>query len=163
MMQIRRADDHDLADVAGVDLEQTAGGHVETGDEFHEEQTKLLRASKISKWTTVGLTLALLILWPFPMYGSSYVFSKPFFTGWVTVGIIWIFASFGAVGLFPVFEGRRTLKHTAQSIFWDLTGKKHPKAIHAERVIVGKKQASSSDDISKKDSATVDEEKLRNA
>ncbi|KAI1196320.1 Na+/solute symporter [Nemania serpens] len=163
MMQIRRADDNDLADVAGVDLEQTAAGHVETSDEFHEEQTKLLRASKISKWTTLGLTLALLILWPFPMYGSSYVFSKPFFTGWVTVGIIWIFGSFGAVGLFPVFEGRRTLKHTVQCIIWDLTGKKHPKTIHGERAMVGGKQASSSDEISKKDSAQVDEEKLRNA
>lgn len=163
MMQIRRADDHDLADVAGVDLEQRADGHVETGDEFHEEQTKLLRASKISKWTTIGLTLALLILWPFPMYGSSYVFSKPFFTGWVTVGIIWIFGSFGAVGLFPVFEGRHTLRHTAQSVFWDLTGKKHPKTIRAERVMVGERQVSSSDEVSKKDSATVDEEKLRDA
>ena len=28
-----------------------------------------------------------------PMFGSAYVFSKPFFTGWVVVGILWIFFS----------------------------------------------------------------------
>jgi urea-proton symporter len=160
MTQIRRADDHDLADVAGVDLEQTAGGHVETSDEFHEEQTKLLRASKISRWMTIGLTLALVIVWPFPLYGTSYVFSKPFFTGWVTVGIIWIFGSLGTVGLFPVFQGRHTLVHTAKSIYWDLSGRKHPKPVHAERVVQDEKRASSSDVPSKKDSATVDEDKL---
>lgn len=60
------------------------------------------------------------------MYGSGYIFSKQFFTGWVVVGIIWIFCSLFAVGLFPVFEGRKTLAHTAKAIFMDLTGKKHP-------------------------------------
>lgn len=132
MMTIRRGDDHDLAATAGVDLENTLGGHVETTNEFAEEQSKLMRASKISKWTTVGLTLAFLILWPFPMYGSNYVFSKPFFTGWVTVGIIWIFCSLGAVGLFPIFEGRLTLARTFRAIALDLTGKRHVKAIRAE-------------------------------
>ncbi|KAI1092870.1 Na+/solute symporter [Rostrohypoxylon terebratum] len=132
MMAIRRGDDHDLAATAGVDLEQTVGGHEETTNEFADEQVKLMRASKISKWTTVGLTLAFLVLWPFPMYGSSYVFSKPFFTGWVTVGIIWIFCSLGAVGLFPVYEGRITLVRTLKAIALDLSGKKHVKAIHIE-------------------------------
>ncbi|KAI1101274.1 Na+/solute symporter [Jackrogersella minutella] len=132
MMDIRRGDDHELADTAGVDLEQTVGGHVETTNEFAEEQSKLTRASTISKWTTVGMTLAFLVLWPFPMYGSNYVFSKPFFTGWVTVGIIWIFCSLGAVGLFPVFEGRQTLARTCKAIVLDLTGKRHVKAIRAE-------------------------------
>lgn len=56
------------------------------------------------------------------MYGTAYIFSKPFFTGWVSVGIIWIFCSFIAVGLFPVFEGRKTLVRTAKYIYLDLTG-----------------------------------------
>ncbi|KAI1478293.1 Na+/solute symporter [Daldinia eschscholtzii] len=132
MMAIRRGDDHELAATAGMDLEQTAAGHVETTNELAEEQAKLARASKISKWTTVGLTISFLVLWPFPMYGSSYVFSKPFFTGWITVGIIWIFCSLGAVGLFPVFEGRQTLARTFRAIAFDLSGKKSIRAIRAE-------------------------------
>lgn len=61
------------------------------------------------------------------MYGSGYIFSKQFFTGWVVVGIIWIFCSLFAVGVFPVFEGRKTLAYTAKAIFLDVTGKKHPR------------------------------------
>ena len=75
-----------------------------------------------------------------PMYGSGYIFSKPFFTGWVTVGIIWIFCSFFAVGLFPVFEGRKTLAYTVKCIYQDLTGKKHPRAMHPNPVMVGESQ-----------------------
>ncbi|KAH6623985.1 Sodium:solute symporter family-domain-containing protein [Chaetomium sp. MPI-SDFR-AT-0129] len=134
MMEIRRGDDHDLADAAGMDLEDIPGGHNETTVEFDEEQRKLSRAGKISKTATVVMTLAFLILWPMPMYGSGYIFSKPFFTGWVTIGIIWIFCSFIGVGLFPLFESRATLARTAKNIFLDVTGKSHPKTIHAQAV-----------------------------
>lgn len=68
-----------------------------------------------------------------PLYGTGYIFSKPFFTGWVVVGIIWIFCSFIGVGLFPIYEGRETLARTCKYIWWDVTGKKNVKAIHAEQ------------------------------
>jgi hypothetical protein len=88
MAAIRRGDDHDLAAEADVDLELVPGAS--RGSEAEEviEQRKLLRASTIAKTMTVILTLALLVLWPMPMYGSGYVFSEKFFTGWVVVGII---------------------------------------------------------------------------
>lgn len=53
MMEIRKGDDHDLADTAGLDLEEIPGGRSETQVEFEEEQKKLHRASKISKIATV--------------------------------------------------------------------------------------------------------------
>jgi urea-proton symporter len=53
MLEIRKGDDHDLAQDAGLDLEETVGGHEETQVEFEEEQRKLERAGKISKITTV--------------------------------------------------------------------------------------------------------------
>ncbi|ERS96885.1 urea active transporter [Sporothrix schenckii 1099-18] len=128
MMDIRQGDD---ADVDGVvvdaDLEDSVPApRVATaisGPEFEEEQKKLTRAGRISKVSTVFLAVSFLVLWPMPMYGSGYVFSKPFFTGWVTIGIIWIFLSLCAVGIYPVFEGRKTLVHTLKSIGRDLVGK----------------------------------------
>ncbi|KAK4234926.1 Sodium:solute symporter family-domain-containing protein [Achaetomium macrosporum] len=132
MMDIRRGDDHDLAASAGLDLEEIPGGHSESSAAFEAEQKKLARAGKISKTATVVMTLAFLVLWPMPMYGSGYIFSKPFFTGWVTVGIIWIFCSFIGVGLFPVFESRATLGRTVRNIYLDLTGRSHPRTIHAQ-------------------------------
>lgn len=67
-----------------------------------------------------------------PLYGTGYIFSKSFFTGWVSVGIIWIFCSFIGVGLFPVFESRRTLARTVKNVYLDLTGKSHPRTIQAQ-------------------------------
>lgn len=49
MMSIRRADDHDLADDAGLDLEEDVrGGRQESQAEFEREQAMLSRAFKIS-------------------------------------------------------------------------------------------------------------------
>ncbi len=134
MMNIRKGDDHDLAAQAGVDLENTVGGREETTAEFEDEQKKLARAGRISKSSTAFLAVAFLVLWPMPMYGSGYIFSKKFFTGWVVVGIIWIFCSLGAVGVYPIFEGRKTLAHTFKSIALDLAGKGPRRTIQAEEV-----------------------------
>ncbi|KIM98023.1 hypothetical protein OIDMADRAFT_83017, partial [Oidiodendron maius Zn] len=85
MAAIRKGDDHDLAEAAHIDLELIPGeANVSAEDEAIEQQ-KLLRASKIAKTMTVFLTFALLVLWPMPMYGTGYIFSKKFFTGWVVV------------------------------------------------------------------------------
>lgn len=61
-----------------------------------------------------------------PMYGSGYVFSKKFFTGWVSVGILWLFCSAFCVGLYPLFEGRHSMVHTLRGIVRDLTGRGKP-------------------------------------
>ncbi|TGO58879.1 hypothetical protein BCON_0050g00100 [Botryotinia convoluta] len=130
MSDIRRGDDHDLADAADVDLELVPGETRASAAEEALEQTKLLRASKIAKGMTVILTVALLILWPMPMYGSGYIFSEKFFTGWVVVGIIWLIGSTLTVGVYPVFEGRHSLARTAKAIYLDITGKQHPSKHH---------------------------------
>lgn len=145
MRMIRKGDDNDLADAAGVDLELVPGQSNQSDAEQRAEQHKLLKASKVAKIMTVILTLCLLVLWPFPMFGSRYVFSREFFTGWVVVGIIWIFCSLGAVGLFPLWEGRKSMAHTFKAIFLDITGKKHPKSYHGHGVDVVESQEEKSD------------------
>ncbi|KAH7138459.1 urea active transporter [Dendryphion nanum] len=125
MKAIRKGDDHDLAAAAHIDLELVPGENHTAIDE-EQEQAKLYKASRISRWMTVIMTLALLVLWPMPMYGSGYVFSKKFFTGWVVVGILWMFCSAACVGIYPLWEGRKTSVRTIKSIFLDITGKKKP-------------------------------------
>lgn len=61
-------------------------------------------------------TLSFLVLWPMPMYGSKYVFSKSFFTGWVSVGMVWIFLSLFAVGVYPLWESRVTIAKVCTSM-----------------------------------------------
>ncbi|KAF2450677.1 Na+/solute symporter [Karstenula rhodostoma CBS 690.94] len=127
MKAIRKGDDHDLATAAHVDIEHVPGERRHSVVEEEEEQAKLLKASKIARWMTVFMTLAFLVLWPMPMYGSGYIFSKKFFTGWVVVGILWMFCSAFCVGLYPLWEGRKTSMHTLKAIFRDVTGKGRPK------------------------------------
>jgi len=81
MKAIRRGDDSDIARRASVDLE-IVPGHTNTDAEAEAaEQHKLKKAAVIARSLTVFMTVALLVLWPMPMYGSGYIFSRKFFTG----------------------------------------------------------------------------------
>lgn len=126
MKAIRRADDHDLAAAAHVDLENVPGERRNSLHEEEEEQRRLRRAGKIARSLTVFLTIALLVLWPMPMYGTGYIFSRKFFTAWVSVGILWLFCSAFCVGLYPLWEGRHTSARTFRCIVRDITGKGKP-------------------------------------
>ena len=59
----------------------------------------------------------MLIIWPLPIYGTGYVFSKKFFTGWIVVSFIWIFVSVMLVGIFPAWEGRESVISTVRAVF----------------------------------------------
>lgn len=136
MKLIRRADDKDLADAAHMDLESVPGEAPETVEQEAMEQHTLQRAAKIARSLTVILTLCFLVLWPMPLYGSSYIFSKNFFTGWVSVGILWLFCSAFCVGLYPLWEGRHTCKRTFVAMFRDVTGKGRP-VLHGRATMAG--------------------------
>lgn len=136
MAQIRKGDDSDLAAAAHVDLEMVPGEQQKRQEDEAEEQSKLQRASKIARWLTVFMTLSFLVLWPMPMYGSAYIFSKKFFTGWVVVGILWLFCSSFCVGLYPLWEGRKTSVRTVKAIFADITGRGKPQHVHHGRAVM---------------------------
>lgn len=143
MREIRKGDDTDM--VNKDELEFVPGMATRSAAADEEEQSKLLKASFIAKSMTVVLTLALLILWPMPLYGTGYVFSQKFFTGWVVVGILWLWCSIGMVGIYPVFEGRHSLKHNIVSIFRDITGKEHPSKHHNSTAVFEGKEAHGTD------------------
>ncbi|KAL8774663.1 MAG: hypothetical protein Q9203_004035 [Teloschistes exilis] len=126
MAMIRLGDDSDVAAKANVDLELIPGAADASEADLLAEKDKLKRASVIAKTMTAVMTFALLIFWPMPMYGTAYVFSKKFFTGWVSVGILWLFCSTFCVGLYPLWEGRHSQANTIKGIYRDLTGKGKP-------------------------------------
>lgn len=86
------------------------------------EKALLDKYAKIARIITAIMALCLLVLWPMPMYGVGYVFSKKFFTGWVVVGIIWIFFSAFLVVLYPLWESRQGIFETFRGLYWDCTG-----------------------------------------
>jgi urea-proton symporter len=124
MRAIRKVDDSELAAEAHVDLELIPGESSRAGVMTEDEELKLNKAAFYARVITVVMTLCLLVFWPMPMYGTSYVFSKRFFTGWVVVGIIWLFCSAFGVIIFPLYEGRDDIVHTVRALYLDLTGKR---------------------------------------
>lgn len=140
MREIRKADDSAIVRSASVSVTTaavtTAPDTTYDADEAAESRM-LARAGRVARWVTLGLTLALLILWPMPMYGTGYIFSKAFFTGWVAVAIIWIFCSAGAVAVYPVWEGRHTSARVLRCIISELSGRGNPAAAARMRVVEG--------------------------
>ncbi|KAL2797200.1 Sodium:solute symporter family-domain-containing protein [Aspergillus keveii] len=123
MRAIRKVDDSDVAAAAHIDLELIPGENTSASEE-EEEIRKLNKAAFLSRTLTIGMVICFLLLWPIPMYGSSYVFSKQFFTGWVVVGIIWLFGTAFGVVLFPLWEGRSSMVRVARLMFYDAMGRK---------------------------------------
>ena len=157
MAAIRLGDDTDIAHAASTDLESIPGTQTVLDAQMSEkEQAKLQRASLIAKSMTVFMTVALLVLWPMPMYGSGYVFSRKFFTGWVVVGILWIFGSLGCVGLYPLWEGRKSLVRVGRGIMLDLRGGKGT-VVRGE---ITRESVSSGEVEQEKDGGLVDEKRV---
>lgn len=119
-----------------------------------QEAALLKHYSKIARIICAVAAFCFLVLWPMPMYGSGYVFSKKFFTGWVVVGIIWIFFSSFVVCILPLWQGRYGLFYAIRGIYWDITGQSHklrewqdsnpdklhnPHATHEQTILDGEK------------------------
>lgn len=69
---------------------------------------ELRRWLKIAWFTFVAIVLVTFVAWPLPLY-RDYIFTKSFFSGWTTVAIIWQFGAFGAVVIYPLYDGRREI------------------------------------------------------
>ncbi|EPY49600.1 urea transporter [Schizosaccharomyces cryophilus OY26] len=98
--------------------------HYDSEEEKILQKKKLNRASIISKIAATAVAGVFIILWPWPMYGSKYIFSKRFFTGWVVVGLIWIFFTVFSVGIFPLWEGRNDIYHIVKRMIVSAFGAK---------------------------------------
>jgi urea-proton symporter len=132
MRAIRKVDDSDVAAAAHVDLELIPGAEPTTNNSGEilseaeeKEKKKLDQAAFWARTLTVVMTICLLVLWPMPLYGSGYIFSKQFFTGWVVVGLIWLFGTAFGVILFPLYEGRANIVRVVRSMLLDVSGKKN--------------------------------------
>lgn len=115
--------------------------------EREEEERKLNRAALYSRTLTVAMVLCFLILWPIPMYASSYVFSRQFFTGWVVVGILWLFVTTFGVVVFPLVEGRESIIRVVRMMGADLMGLRGRQRKLAPLVVGGKSTMSADADV----------------
>lgn len=97
---------HDTTTTAPIEEEEKAHD-----DERHDQEinARLLVARKKAGICCVVLCLSFCILWPIPMYATDYVFSKPFFRGWIVVVYLWAFFAAITITCYPVWEGRASI------------------------------------------------------
>lgn len=83
-----------------------------------DDQTlkELYRWLKIAVIMFVVIVLVTFVAWPLPLY-RDYIFTKSFFSGWVTVSIIWQFGAFAAVVIYPLYDGRHEIATGSHGIW----------------------------------------------
>lgn len=74
--------------------------------QFLEDPVALRKAYILALIMSVILTFLMDFLIPMPMFFSKYLFSVQFFTGWVVISFIWVFAALLVCGILPIWETR---------------------------------------------------------
>lgn len=94
---------------------------------FDEASLQKLRLWERIAWVFfVVIVLVTFVLWLMPLY-RDYIFTKQFFSGWTTVAIVWQLFAFGAVVVFPVWDGRHAIAKGARGV-WRSIGSRSAKA-----------------------------------
>ncbi|KAH2980309.1 hypothetical protein KXW58_002868 [Aspergillus fumigatus] len=91
-------------------------------DEHIEPMDPVLvrKAERLAQGASLVFILIAVILVPFTLFGTSYVYSKPFFTGWVVVSLIWIWASVIICVVYPVVESAGALGDISRGLWMDM-------------------------------------------
>ena len=63
-----------------------------------------------------------IVLVPFTLFGTNYIYSRAFFTGWVVVSFIWVWCSMCICVVYPVVESTGALKTIAKGLWRDVRG-----------------------------------------
>lgn len=78
---------------------------------------ELARASKMAKMVSGVLCLIFLVIIPFPMYGTGYIMSRKFFTGWTIVVFIWSWFAALLIWFMPLWQSREHLVKVINGVF----------------------------------------------
>ncbi|MCJ1416454.1 urea active transporter [Xylographa parallela] len=83
------------------------------------------RGTRLAVWFNVAFLCIAIILVPFTLFGSDYIFSRSFFTGWCVVSFMWCWVSMIICVIWPVWESRKALYMITKGVLGDMTGKSH--------------------------------------
>lgn len=81
----------------------------------------LVKKGERLAWIANGIFFfGAVILVPFSLFGSGYLYSRSFFTGWVVVSFIWIWVSVMICVVWPVVESLGALRGISSGLWMDL-------------------------------------------
>ena len=87
---------------------------------FDEETLRHVRRwFKIASVYFVVNVVVTFVLWPMPLY-RNYIFTQTFFSGWVSMAIIWHFSAMLAVIVYPIYDGRHAIAKAVRGLLGDI-------------------------------------------
>jgi len=89
------------------------------------------KAFRFAAWSSLALTLIMLLLIPLPLFFASTVYGVRGLTAWVVIGIFWCFCSAFTVVLYPLWESRAAIAQISRGVVKDLFSKGSGKHIAA--------------------------------
>lgn len=118
LLNIKLDDNQDFDEKHGLENVMSAEEVTEVALIEHEKQkSQLERHRKLGFFFAVVFVLFFLILFPLPLYGTKYVFSKTFFRGWIVVMFIWGMVASITVIVGPLVEGRKSMTRIFRIMF----------------------------------------------
>ncbi|TFY55004.1 hypothetical protein EVJ58_g8521 [Rhodofomes roseus] len=78
-------------------------------EEKELDPNALKKAFRLAAWSSVALTLIMLIIIPLPLFFAQTVYGVRGLTAWVVIGMIWAFCSAISVVVYPLYESRAAL------------------------------------------------------
>lgn len=108
----------------------------ETAQNMQPMDSIAVRKGEKLAWAANAIfILVAVILVPFALFGTAYVYSRSFFTGWVVVSFIWVWVSMTICVIYPVVESTGALGEISTGLWRDvkaLFGVKQAKAEGAD-------------------------------
>ena len=80
-----------------------------------ESLRQLRRWYRIARVFLIFIIAITFVVWPMPLY-RDYIFTRSFFSGWVTVAIFWQFFALFAVVIYPVYDGRDEIAKSVRGL-----------------------------------------------
>jgi TM2 domain-containing membrane protein YozV len=81
---------------------------------------RVRKAERLAQGPSIVFILIAVILVLFTLFGTGYVYSKQFFTGWVVVSLIWIWARVIICVVYPVVESAVALRDISRGLWMDV-------------------------------------------
>lgn len=80
----------------------------------------LKKAFKFAAWSSVALTVIMIILIPLPLFFAQTIYDVPSLKAWVIVAIIWAFFAAFTVVLYPLYESRVAITMVTKGVVKDI-------------------------------------------
>lgn len=100
--------DDEKDQVRRVRISSVENDQLETEPEL--DRVELQRVFKRAAVISGTLALIITILIPMPLFGTSYIFSRTFFTAWISVSIAWLLFAGSFCILLPMWESRTQIR-----------------------------------------------------